>query len=48
MKIIQSRRRGLPDGAILLEDGKKVCESVVCTSGAMVKVSLRMILVKSF
>lgn len=39
MKLIQSRRRGPPDGAILLEDGKKVCENVVCTAGKTVKVS---------
>jgi hypothetical protein len=39
MKMIHGRRRGVPEGAILLEDGKKVCEGVICTPGTMVKVS---------
>lgn len=45
MKIIQSRRRGLPEGAILLENGKKVCEGVVCTPGVLVKVRMALIVV---
>ncbi len=32
------RGRRMPRGAILLEDGKKICDDVVCTRGALVKV----------
>lgn len=43
LKLIHGRhrRRALPDGTILLEDCKKVCENVQCTAGAVVKVSER-------
>ena len=40
-KIIQSRRRAPPEGAVLLEDAKKVCEGVLCSPGILVKVSSR-------
>lgn len=41
MKKLSSRRRAAPpSGAVLLEDGKKFCESVMCTRGALVKVSV--------
>lgn len=45
IKLFQNhhRRRALPEGSILLEDGKKVCENVQCSAGAMVKVSVERI-----
>ena len=48
VKLVGSRNRRFPAGGILLDDGKTLCKTVVCSPDVLVKVSAVLKVTTSF